>query len=155
VPIWAGNVGYAAVPAPTEAAGDIPVIWATLALLGIPIWFIAVILVAAFRNRNVVRSNPDEFDYKLKKGDKWQRKKGYARWVSDVLIFHAGIALIRSSAVQVEAVAILDTIQLPSSGLGDNPTGLLVTYAGGETATIAVSAQNLDAALGPTKDSTS
>ena len=44
----------------------------------------------------------DEFSYKLKKGDGWQRKKGYARWVSDVLIFHVGIALIRSDAVQVD-----------------------------------------------------
>jgi len=96
-------------------------IWATLALLGIPIWLIAVVLVAAFRNRNAVRSNPDEFDYKLKKDDGWQRKKGYARWVSDVLIFHAGIALIRSDAIQVEAVEALDTVELPSKGLGDKP----------------------------------
>ena len=95
----------------------------------------------------------DEFSYKLKKGDGWQRKKGYARWVSDVLIFHVGIALIRSDAVQVDMVEVLDTIDLPSKGLGDNPTGLLVTYMGGGKATIAVSAQNLDAALGPLKDS--
>jgi hypothetical protein len=130
-------------------------IWATLALLGIPIWFIAVILIAAFRNRKAVRSNPDEFDYKLRKDDGWQRKKGYARWVSDVLIFHAGIALIRSDAVQVEAVEVLDTIQLPSKGLGENPTGLLITYTDGETATIAVSEQNLDTASGPKQDSNS
>jgi hypothetical protein len=96
-------------------------IWATLALLGIPIWLIAVVLIAAFRNRNAVRSNPDEFDYKVRKDDGWQRKKGYARWVSDVLIFHAGIALIRSDAVQVEAVEVLDTVELPSKGLGDTP----------------------------------
>ncbi len=61
-------------------------IWATLALLGIPIWLIAIVLVAAFRNRNKVRANPDVFEYKLKKDDGWKRKKGYARWVSDVLI---------------------------------------------------------------------
>ena len=130
-------------------------IWATLALLGIPIWFIAVILIAAFKNRNAVRSNQAELEYKLKKGDGWKRGKGYARWVSDVLIFHSGIALIRSDAIKVESVEALDTIELPSKGLGDNPTGLLVTYSGGETATVAVSEQNLDAALGPMKDSTS
>lgn len=130
-------------------------IWATLALLGIPIWFIAVVLIAAFRNRNAVRSNPNEFEYKLKKGDGWRRKKGYARWVSDVLIFHAGIALIRSEAVQVDDVEILDAMQVPANGLGDNPTGLLVRYADGKTVTIAVSEQDLDAALGPTKDPTS
>ena len=52
-----------------------------------------------------------------------------------------------------DMVEVLDTIDLPSKGLGDNPTGLLVTYMGGGKATIAVSAQNLDAALGPLKDS--
>lgn len=55
-------------------------IWATLALLGIPIWFIAVVLIAAFKNRNAVRSNPNEFACRLKKGDGWRRKKGCARW---------------------------------------------------------------------------
>jgi hypothetical protein len=54
-------------------------IWATLALLGIPIWLIAIVLIAAFRNRNKVRANPDVFEYKLKKDDGWKRKKGYAR----------------------------------------------------------------------------
>lgn len=130
-------------------------IWALLALLGIPIWFIAVVLIAAFRNRKTVRSNPDVFEYKLKKNDGWKRGKGYARWVSDVLIFHAGIALIRSDAVQVVTVETRNKIDLPSKGLGDNPTALTITYATGKTATIAVSAQSLDNARGPTRRSTS
>ena len=128
-------------------------IWATLALLGIPIWLIAIVLIAAFRNRNKVRANPDMFEYKLKKSDGWKRGKGYARWVSDVLIYHAGIALIRTDAFQINTVRILETTDLPPKGLGDNPTGLEVTYTDGETATFAVSAQNLDGALGPNKDS--
>jgi hypothetical protein len=125
-------------------------IWALLALLGIPIWLIAIVLLAAFRNRKTVRSNPDVFEYKLRKDDSWQRGKGYARWVSDVLIFHAGIALIRSDAVQVTAVETLDNTDLPSKGLGDSPTALTVTYVTGKTATIAVSAQDLSNALGTT-----
>ena len=68
-------------------------IWATLALLGIPIGFIAAILVAAFRHRNAVRSDPDEFSYKLKKGDGWQPKMGYA-----ALRICAGLLHARSRA---------------------------------------------------------
>ena len=124
---------------------------ALLALLGIPLWFIAVVLTAAFRNRNAVRSNPDVFEFKLKNGDGWARSKKFARWVSDVLIVHTGIALIRSEAAQVETISVLDTIEPPPRGLGNSPTELVVTYAGGETLPIAVSAENLDAALGPTK----
>lgn len=130
-------------------------IWALLALLGIPIWFIGVVLIAAFRNRKTVHSNPDVFEYKLQKNDGWQRGKGYARWVSDVLIFHAGIALIRSDAVQVISVETHDKIDLPSKGLGDDPTALTVTYANDETATIAVSAESIDNAFGPTRRATS
>ena len=127
-------------------------IWATLALLGIPIWLIAIVLVAAFRNRNKVRSNPDVFAYKLKAGDGWKRKKGYARWVSDVLIYHAGIALIRTDAFQISTTRVLDATVPPAKGLGEDPAVLEATYANGETATFAVSAQELDAALGPNKN---
>lgn len=128
-------------------------IWATLALLGIPIWLIAIVLVAAFRNRNKVRANPDVFAYKLKAGDGWKRKKGYARWVSDVLIYHAGIALIRTDAFQISTAEALDTIVPPAKGLGEKPSAIEVTYTNGETATYAVAAQNLEAALGPNRDS--
>ena len=55
--------------------------WALLALLGIPLRFIAVVLIAAFRNRNAVRSSPDVFEFKLKKGDGWARLKSFALWV--------------------------------------------------------------------------
>ena len=53
-------------------------IWALLALLGIPIWFIAAVLVVAFRNRSSVRSSPDVFEFVERKGDGWARRPGYA-----------------------------------------------------------------------------
>jgi hypothetical protein len=130
------------------------VIWATLALLGIPIWFIALILIAAFKNRNTVRSDPDIFEFKTKKGDGWARGKGYARWVSDVLIIHTGIALIRTAATQVEAITALGPIEPPPKGLGDDPTEFAVTYAGGKKFSFAVSVDDRTAALGPNQDPT-
>ncbi|MCH7789589.1 MAG: hypothetical protein IH940_09120, partial [Acidobacteria bacterium] len=51
-------------------------IWATLALLGIPIWFIAVILIAVFRNRKQVRSRPDVFRFAEGTDDGWARGVG-------------------------------------------------------------------------------
>jgi hypothetical protein len=128
------------------------VIWATLALLGIPIWLIAIVLIAAFRNRNKVLSNPDIFAYKLKAGDGWQRKKGYARWVSDVLIYHAGTALIRTDAFQIGTTRVHGETVPPVKGLGEDPVSIEVTYANGKTATIAVTAQELYVAIGPDKD---
>ena len=129
-------------------------IWATLALLGIPIWFIALILIAAFKNRNTVRSNPDVFDFKLRKGDGWARKKSYARWVSDVLIVHTGIALIRTAASQVEAIDVLGPTERSPKGLGEHPTEVTLTYSGSDEFSFAVSADNLTGALGPHQDAT-
>jgi len=129
-------------------------IWALLALLGIPIWLIALILIAAFKNRNTVRSNPDVFEYKLKKGDGWARKKSYARWVSDVLIVHTGIALIRTAAAQVEAINVLGPIDSSPKGLGEHPTEVTMTYSGSDEFSFAVSADYLTVALGPDQEAT-
>jgi hypothetical protein len=76
-----------------------------------PDMVIAMILIAAFRNRTTVRSNPDAFEFKLEKDEGWARKKSYARWVSDVLIVHTGIALIRTPASQVEAINVVGPIE--------------------------------------------
>ena len=127
-------------------------IWATLALLGIPIWFIALTLIVVFKNRKTVRSNPDIFEFKTKKGDGWARRKSYARWVSDVLIVHTGMALIRTAADQVAAINILGPIEPSPKGLGDRPTEVALTYSGGKEFSFAVSDEDITAALGPNQD---
>jgi hypothetical protein len=129
-------------------------IWATLIFLGIPIWFIALILIAAFKNRNTVRSNPDMFEFKAKKGDGWTRRKSYSRWVSDVLIVHTGIGLIRTAAAQVETINVLGPIEPPPKGMGEHPTEVTLTYSGGDEFSFAVSVDNLTVALGPNRDTT-
>lgn len=126
-------------------------IWALLALLGIPIWFIAVVLLAAFRNRNHVRANPDIFEFKHKKGDGWQRGKSFARWVSDVMIVHSGIALIRVDAAQIEDVSVTHTLDPAPKGLGEQAHEVLIRYSAGKTISFAVSDEYLDAMLGPMK----
>ena len=94
------------------------------------------------------------FEFKHKKGDGWQRGKSYARWVSDVLIIHTGIALIRSEAAQVEEVTVEGRIEPPPKGLEDNPTEVVLKYAGEEPVSFAVAATDLPAMLGPEKGPT-
>ena len=127
-------------------------VWALLALLGIPIWFIALVLIAAFRNRRKVRSDPSVFTFKARKDDGWRRGKVHARWVSDVLITHSGIALIRMDAAKVDAVTIRGPIEPPPKGLGESASEVCVAYAEGSALSVAVSAENLDAMLGPMND---
>lgn len=53
-------------------------IWALLALLGIPIWLIGIVLLSVFRNRKKVKTNPEIFECAIVKDEGWKRGKGYA-----------------------------------------------------------------------------
>ena len=108
--------------------------------------------IAAFKNRKNVRSNPDIFEFKTKKGDGWARGKSYAQWVSDVLIVHTGIALIRTAAAQVETISVLDPIEPSPKGLGDYATEVAATYSEGKEFSFAVSNDDITAALGPNQN---
>lgn len=121
-------------------------IWALLALLGIPIWFIAVILVAVFRNRRQVRSRPDVFRFVDKTEDGWGRSVGYARWVSDVLIVHKGPALVGADARQVLEVKIDGDIDEPPKKLDGDAVQVTWIFANSDPGRVAVSRSDADAA---------
>ena len=124
-------------------------IWALLALLGIPLWFIALILIAAVAQRRSIQRTDGVFRYKVR-GDKgWSRGKSVANWVSDVLIGHKGIALLRSEAQQVTAVELIGPPEHPAKGLGDEVVELSFTFAGGERVDVAVAEASLATAMGP------
>lgn len=123
-------------------------IWALLALLGIPIWFIAVILVAVFRNRRQVRSRPDVFRFIEEADDGWGRSVGFARWVSDVLIVHKGPALVGTDARQVIEAKVDGNISEPIKKLGGDVVQMTWDFADSEPKRVAVSASDLSVALG-------
>ena len=123
-------------------------IWALLALLGIPLWFIALALIAVFKNRSMVRKSQGVFEFKSRNDKGWARSKSFGRWVSDVLIVHTGIALLRSAAAQVLRVHVVGAAEPVPKGLGEDATELEFTYAGGKTLSIAVSRHDMMIAEG-------
>ena len=124
-------------------------IWALLAFLGIPIWFIGVILVAVFRNRQQVRSRPDVFRFVESKDDGWARGVGYARWVSDVLIVHKGPALVGTDARQVIAVESSGTLPDPPKKLDDGAVEVTWVFASSSPQRAAIDASDTALAAGP------
>lgn len=78
-------------------------IWAILALLGVPLWLIAGALAAILWSRHQVKKTPDIFPAKLRLvsgsaqsiGEKWSRMSANAFWVRDVLLVHSGLPLAR------------------------------------------------------------
>jgi len=86
------------------------VIWIVLAALGVPIWLVVGALLGATWSRKRFQRAPGVFPCKVRAvsgtdgSEKWSRSTAYARWVHDVLIVHAGLALVRNRALPVAGV---------------------------------------------------
>jgi hypothetical protein len=73
-------------------------IWAILAILGVPLWLIAIFLFVLLRSRSKVNKIPQSFPCKARAAsggvsgltDSFPRYKARGHWVHDVLILHGG-----------------------------------------------------------------
>lgn len=85
-------------------------IWATLALLGVPIWLVVGALIGALFSRHRFKAQPDVVPLLCREAgdDNWPRRPAYGRYVHDVLIVNHGLAQIRTSIHVVERVDRLD-----------------------------------------------
>ena len=127
-------------------------IWALLALIGIPVWFVLLVLVMVLYQRRVVLKRSDTFRYCARTDTGWARRKGAARWVSDVLVRHRGIALVRTLIDPVATVEVGTIAGDPPKGLGDDPLEIQLTLTGQESPLrLAVSAESRDRACGPAR----
>jgi hypothetical protein len=72
-------------------------IWALLALLGVPIWLVLGALGGALILRRRTRSQPGVVRIKIRPvdADAWPRRASWGRGVHDVLVLHTGLALVR------------------------------------------------------------
>jgi hypothetical protein len=81
------------------------VIWAILALLGVPLWLIALaIMTIIYRNRSL-RGRPNNVSVRMRKapGKRWTRGNGV--WLHDVFAFRGSPAAWRDSLLWVSAAA--------------------------------------------------
>lgn len=125
-----------------RAHGVIDVIWALLALLGVPIWLVIGALTGALVSRRRFRSQHDVFALSFREHGKseWPRRVGYARYVHDVLLVNAGLALIRTAIHVVEAAERFEPDEPPTK-LGPAVAWTL-TLDDGRRVDIAVSADD-------------
>lgn len=86
-------------------------LWALLAILGVPIWLVVGGLSLALWNRHKFKQQPGVFPLKLRVdsgsvhgfNEKWPPMSAYAVWVHDVLLVHKGLGLIRTVPLPVAA----------------------------------------------------
>jgi hypothetical protein len=80
-------------------------IWAILALLGVPLWFCALgISVLVFRNRTL-RKRPGSLPVRVRAEGKGRWHPGHGIWVHDVFAFRGSPAAWKESLDQVLSVS--------------------------------------------------
>jgi hypothetical protein len=96
-------------------------IWATLALLGVPIWLVVGALIGAMFSRHQFRAEDDVFPLLMREAgdDKWPRRLAYGRYVHNVIIVNHGLAQIRTSVHVVEEIDRLDLGDTTLKHIGD------------------------------------
>jgi hypothetical protein len=115
-------------------------IWALLALLGVPIWLVVGALGAAIWSRRQFAGQPDVVRVKLRPlGQPWPRRRAYARAVHDVLVVNSGLALVRTTMHGVHQATADDGAAAPVKGI-DDPVIFALKFDDGSQALLAVPA---------------
>jgi hypothetical protein len=130
---------------------------ALLALLGVDLIVIVVLLGVMLTRRRWVSHQPGAFKGAIRTvdgevsglGSKW--KRGYGRWVRDVLVWTKAPALFRNELVAVDGLA--DAVRAAEPGevkrLGSEPVIVPLAADGGARIEVATPADSRERALGP------
>jgi hypothetical protein len=115
------------------------VIWALLAILGVPLWLVVGLLVGVILSRRSFQRQGGVFTLKARSegAAKWPRGLIYGRQVRDVLVTTRGAALLRTEFNAVDQVADLALDDRPKKPA--DAVGRLVTLADGTRLEVAVS----------------
>lgn len=116
-------------------------IWALLAILGVPIWLIVGALGGTLWSRRRVRSQPGIFRIGVRDagGDSWPRVAAYGRLVRDVLIVSRGAALVRTEVYPIVDARPVDHATAPKHP--DDATVRLIVVDGAADIEVAVPAE--------------
>ncbi len=111
-------------------------VWALLAILGVPIWLVVGGLAASIWSRKQFRKTPGVFRAKVRLesgsfpglSEKWPKVPSFALWIHDVLLLQRGLALIRTLPVPVASAegSVQNAEPEAVKRLGENP--LLFSY---------------------------
>ena len=117
-------------------------IWAILAIIGIPLWLIAIaLLTLVFRNRKL-RKRPGNIPVRVLQPGKKRWTPGHGLWVSDVFAWRGSPAAWKEDLLQVSGVSIhsADPQELEKlHRLGDDP--VVASFALDDGATLKVAAR--------------
>src|SRR6476469_6920518 len=127
-------------------------IWAILALLGVPLWLCAAGIVALVYRNKSRRKRHGDIPVRVQRAGKTRWTRGHAVWVSDVFAWRGSPAAWNEDLFQVTdaSVGALEPEELKKlHRLGDKPAVATLTPAVGEAVRVAVRSEHRAALLGP------
>ena len=115
-------------------------IWALLAILGVPIWLIVGVLLSVWFSRRRFRAQEGVFALSIRpQGEqKWPRTVAYGRCFRGIIVVNRGVALTSTSIHEVDGIAELaldDPPRKPAEAVGR-----LLTVEDGSVFEVAVGA---------------
>jgi hypothetical protein len=128
-------------------------IWAILALIGVPLWLCAIaITVLVFRNR-ALRKRYGDIPVRILRAGKKRWTPGHAIWVSDVFAWRASPASWKEGLEQVTDASLHERVDAQTMKklhrLGDSPVVASLTLVGGVVIDVAARQEHRAALTGP------
>jgi hypothetical protein len=127
-------------------------IWAILALIGVPLWLCATaILVLVLRNRQL-RKRPGSIPARIRVAGKGRWHPGHGLWVHDVFAFRGSPAAWKESLVQVGSLSVHPASSEEKEGLhrlGDDVVVASFQLVPNGSLELAARAEDASLLLGP------
>jgi hypothetical protein len=127
-------------------------IWAILALLGVPLWLCALAIFGLVLRNRSLRKRPGNIPVRVRRPGKQRWLRGHAVWISDVFAWRASPAAWSEGLVHVRSVFL----HAPDAGLakklrrvGPDPVLATLSLAGGDSLDVAAAGEHRAALLGP------
>jgi hypothetical protein len=127
------------------------VIWAILALLGVPLWLCAIaILVLVLRNRGL-RKRALDIPMRLRVDGKGRWHRGHGLWVHDVLAFRGSPAAWNEGLLWVTGATTREPTPEEAHKFRrlDHPVVAILTVADGPDSEAVAARQHRELLLGP------
>jgi hypothetical protein len=134
-------------------------LWAILALLGVPIWLVVGGLAIMLWSRSRFKKQDGVFPAKMRHesgaasgdGEKWPPVSSYALWVHDVLLVHKGLGMMQTIPLGVVGAegSVESADPEKVKRMGENPMLLRFRLDDGAVLQMAVPGDSLTLAQGP------
>jgi len=127
-------------------------IWAILALLGVPLWLCALGILAIALNNRKLRKRHGDIPVRVRRPGKKRWTRGHAIWVSDVFAWRGSPAAWNEDLVQVSRVTLRTADpeeRKKLHRLGDDPAIATLAIVDGDALEVAAGPEERSALVGP------